>query len=214
MPQNDAPLSAAVLELLASRICHDLISPVGAINNGIEFLEEAGAAGSQDAIGLIAHSARQASVKLQAFRLAYGAGGRDPNLKPEDVKKTFEALIEADGKIAQSWNPHANLGFSELPTGFCKILMGSMMLGAECLPKGGRISVSSARAGETLITAEGTDAVVRAQVEEALARQLSPDDLDPRLVHPYAMGALSSHYGFTLRFAEKAPGKIVIALSR
>ena len=69
-----APLNAAVLELLASRICHDLISPVGAVNNGVEFLEEMGADAGAEAIQLIAHSARQASVRRpSAFAMALAA---------------------------------------------------------------------------------------------------------------------------------------------
>ncbi len=75
-----------MLEVLASRVCHDLISPVGAVHN-VEFLQETGIEGGADAIALIAHSAQQAAAKLQIFRLAYGAGGRDPNIKPEDVEK-------------------------------------------------------------------------------------------------------------------------------
>jgi|JI10StandDraft_1071094.scaffolds.fasta_scaffold61629_5 histidine phosphotransferase ChpT len=207
-------ISAAVLELLASRICHDLISPVGAVNNGVEFLEEMGADTSAEAIQLIAHSARQASVRLQAFRICYGAGGRDSNIKPEDIKKAFEALTEADGKIAQSWDPHANLGFTERPTGYCKILMGAMMLGAECLPKGGIIKVKAGNGEETLITAEGQDAVVRDGVEDSLAQRLDPSTLDPRLVHPYAIGVLADSYGFVLSFAEKEPGRAVLSLKR
>lgn len=209
-----APLNAAVLELLASRICHDLISPVGAVNNGVEFLEEMGADAGAEAIQLIAHSARQASVRLQAFRICYGAGGRDGNIKPEDIKKAFEALTEADGKIAQSWDPHANLGFSERPTGYCKILMGAMMLGAECLPKGGIIKVKAGSGEETLVFAEGQDAVVRDGVEDAMALKSDPATLDPRLVHPYAISTLASSYGFNLKIAEKEPGRIVIGLSR
>lgn len=207
-------ISAAVLELLASRICHDLISPVGAVNNGIEFLEEMGANAGAEAIQLIAHSARQASVRLQAFRICYGAGGRDANIKPEDIKKTFEALTEADGKIAQSWDPHAPLGFSERPAGYCKILMGAMMLGAESLPKGGIIKVKAGSGEETLILAEGQDAVVRPGVEDAMAMTVDPETLDPRLVHPYAISLLAHSYGFKLAFAEKEPGRIVISLTR
>lgn len=209
-----SPLTAAVLELLASRICHDLISPVGAVNNGVEFLEEMGADAGAEAIQLIAHSARQASVRLQAFRICYGAGGRDGNIKPEDIKKAFEALTEADGKIAQSWDPHANLGFTERPTGYCKILMGVMMLGAECLPKGGIIKVKAGSGEETLIFAEGQDAVVRDGVEDAMALKSDPATLDPRLVHPYAIATLAVSYGFTIKVAEKEPGKVVISLTR
>lgn len=207
-------ISAAVLELLASRICHDLISPVGAVNNGVEFLEEMGAGAGSEAIQLIAHSARQASVRLQAFRICYGAGGRDANIKPEDIKKTFEALTEADGKIAQSWDPHANLGFAERPTGYCKILMGAMMLGAECLPKGGIIKVKAGSGEETLIHAEGQDAVVRPGVEDAMTLSADPANLDPRLVHPYAISVLAQSYGLKLSFAQKESGRIVISLTR
>lgn len=209
-----APISAAVLELLASRICHDLISPVGAVNNGVEFLEEMGADAGAEAIQLIAHSARQASVRLQAFRICYGAGGRDGNIKPEDIKKAFEALTEADGKIAQSWDPHANLGFSERPTGYCKILMGVMMLGAECLPKGGIIKVKPGSGEETLIFAEGQDAIVRDGVEDAIALKSDPETLDPRLVHPYAICTLAASYGFKVKVAEKETGRVVLSLTR
>lgn len=213
MPQS-AGISVAVLELLASRICHDLISPVGAVNNGVEFLEEMGAEAGGEAIALIAHSARQASVRLQAFRICYGAGGRDSNIKPEDIKKAFEALTEADGKIAQSWDPHANLGFAERPEGYCKMLMGTMMLGAECLPKGGIIKVKAGSAEETLVFAEGQDAVVRAGVEDAMALRSDPATLDPRLVHPYAISTIAASYGFTVSISEKEAGRVVISLKR
>ena len=207
-------LTAAVLELLASRICHDLISPVGAVNNGVEFLEEMGAEAGGEAIQLISHSARQASVRLQAFRICYGAGGRDSNIKPEDIKKAFEALTEADGKIAQSWDPHANLGFSERPEGYCKVLMGTMMLGAECLPKGGIIKVKAGSGEETLIFAEGQDAVVRPGVEDAMALTSDPETLDPRLVHPYAISTIAASYGLTIRVSQKEPGRVVLSLTR
>ena len=207
-------ISAAVLELLASRICHDLISPVGAVNNGVEFLEEMGAEAGAEAIQLIAHSARQASVRLQAFRICYGAGGRDSNIKPEDIKKAFEALTEADGKVAQIWDPHANLGFNPFPTGYCKILMGAMMLGAECLPKGGIIKVKAGNGEETLISAEGQDAIVRDGVEDAMALKSDPTTLDPRLVHPYAICTLAASYSLKLKITEKEPGRVVISLTR
>lgn len=213
MPEQKG-ISAAVLELLASRICHDLISPVGAVNNGVEFLEEMGPDAGAEAIQLIAHSARQASVRLQAFRICYGAGGRDSNIKPEDIKKAFEALTEADGKIAQSWDPHANLGFSERPNGYCKILMGTMMLGAECLPKGGIIKVKAGTGEQTLIFAEGQDAVVRVGVEDAMALTSDPETLDPRLVHPFAISTLAASYGLTISIAEKEPGRVVISLKK
>lgn len=207
-------METIVLELLASRICHDLISPVGAVNNGVEFMQEMGTDAGEEALNLIAHSAAQAAARLQAFRLAYGAGGRDPSIKPEDVHETFGELIAGDGKIKQDWNPNGDLGFAERPVGYCKMLMAGLMLAQECLPRGGTIKVEAAGENITHLIAEGTDAHPRAQVEEAMARTLSSDNLDPRLVHPYALSLLAESYGFTFSIAEKGNGRVVLELAR
>ncbi len=205
---SDKNNTAAILELLASRICHDIISPVGAINNGIELMQEMGADAMDDGLELVAYSANQSAAKLAAFRLAYGAGGRDPNIKPEDVQKNFGELIRAEGKISQTWDPYGNLGPTPLPPGYCKMLMGAMMLAMECLPKGGYISVRPSGDQATTIIAEGEGATIRDQVEEALEQKLSPEDLDPRLVHPYAISVLAESYGFKISLKSKAEDRI------
>ena len=206
---------ASVLELLASRICHDIISPVGAINNGIEFMREMGEDAGDEALDLIAYSAEQSASKLAAFRMAYGAGGRDPNIKPEDVQKAFSALIKGEGKISQTWDPYGNLGPNDdnkpLPPAFCKMLMCALMLAMECLPKGGYISARPAMGddkGHSAIIAEGEGATVRDQVEDAIAQKIEPDNLDPRLVHPYAIGVLADSYGYNLSIKSQGDGRI------
>jgi len=204
---------ASVLELLASRICHDLISPVGAINNGVEFMQDMGPESSDDALELIAYSAEQAAAKLQAFRIAYGAGGKDPNIKPEDIQKAFSKLIAGDGKISQIWDPYGPLGPKPIPLGFCKMLMCSLMLAAETLPKGGSIYVKPGDGRQTLIVAEGEGAMIRDKVDEALKADIAVDDLDPRLVHPYAIGVIAGHYGFSIQLLQKEDGKITFALN-
>lgn len=211
--ESSSPMiDVEVLELLASRICHDIISPVGAINNGVEFLEEMGAGGSDEAVSLLSHSAKTASAKLMAFRLAYGAGGRDYNIKPEDIHKCFAGLIESDGKITQDWNPHMDFGFEERPEGFCKILMGGLMLAQECLPKGGQVSIETDGKGEVLIHAKSEETLLRPQVEDAMAQTISPEELDPRLVHPYVVGILARHYGFDLKIKQNNKDCITYSL--
>ena len=200
--------TAKVMELLASRICHDIISPVGAINNGVELMQEMGTDGLDDGLELVGYSAEQAAAKLSAFRMAYGAGGRDPNIKPEDVQKTFGALVRAEGKISQAWDPFGKLGPDPLPPAYCKMLMCGLMLAMESLPKGGYISVRPGQGDQSLIIAEGEGATVRDQVEEALAQELEPDDLDPRLVHPYAIGLLAESYGYKVSIKSQAEGRI------
>tara|TARA_B100000508_G_C11393118_1_gene244397 strand:- start:107 stop:781 length:675 start_codon:yes stop_codon:yes gene_type:complete len=211
---------AAVMELLASRICHDLISPVGAIHNGIEFMEEMAneeiSDAMDDALGLIKHSASQSTAKLQAFRMAYGAGGHDTNLKPEDVQKCFGELIAAEKKISQMWDPYGNLGPNDdgkpFPKGYPKMLMGAMMMAQETLMKGGDIMIKAGEGAQTVIIAMGDGATVRDSVEEALKGDINVDDLDPRLVHPYALGVLARGYGYTLSIVKQSDGRIEFTL--
>jgi len=207
--------TAHIVELLASRICHDIISPVGAVNNGVELMEEMGPEGLEDGLELIGYSASQAAAKLAAFRMAYGAGGKDPNIKPEDVQKLFGELIRAEGKISQAWDPYGNLGpnadKAPLPDGYCKMLMCALMLAMEALPKGGYISVRPGMgddAGHSLIIAEGEGATIRDGVDEALNQKLEPEDLDPRLVHPYAISVLAQSYGYNVAIKSEAEGRI------
>lgn len=205
-------LDPAVLELLASRICHDLISPVGAIHNGIEFMEDMGLEAGAEALELLSHSARVAAARLQVFRIAYGAGGRDPNIKPVDVQKVFGELLAADGKIVLEWQ---NMGAisPELPPGFCKILTGVLMMASESLPKGGVIRFSMPDETSALVVAEGPDAGLRAQVREALDGGLSSNDLDPRLVHPFVIGILAREYKLNLALDAATGGVVNYTLS-
>jgi len=204
---------AAVMELLASRICHDLISPVGAIHNGIEFMEEMGADAMEDAMGLIKHSASQSTAKLAAFRMAYGAGGHDPNMKPEDVQKCFGGLIASDKKISQMWDPYGHLGpEAPLPSGYCKMLMCSLMMAQETLHKGGDIMVKPGDGAQTIIIAMGEGVTVRDQVENALKGDINTDDLDPRLVHPFSIGVLAKGYGYNLSITKQTPERVEFTL--
>jgi len=103
-------VSIHVLELLASKICHDLISPVGAVSNGVEILEELGADAGDDVTNLISFSATQASSKLKTMRMAYGLGGSDDSIKMEDVHQLFADYIEGEKRLSQNWDPYADLG--------------------------------------------------------------------------------------------------------
>lgn len=196
-----SPNEIAVLELLSSKVCHDLISPIGAINNGLEIFEEMGAEDAGDIIGLIAHSAQIASAKLQAFRLAYGMGGSDPSIKPENVHTNLAALMKAEGKFAQDWNPHGPVAELERPDGFCKMLMAGAMLIMEQMPKGGTISIE-AGSGECdiVIHGRGEGINIRDGVQSTLEGENTPME-EPRLTHAYMTGAIARAYGFSLTLA-------------
>ena len=100
-----------VLELLMSRVCHDLISPVGAVVNGVELIEDGGTDMADDAMALVAKSARHASRRLQFFRMAYGAAGAGGDRSLADARQlTMDFLAET--KVALDW-PDASAGRTE-----------------------------------------------------------------------------------------------------
>lgn len=207
-------IDTGVLELMASKICHDLISPIGAVNNGVEFLEDMGADAGDEVTGLIAYSAQQASAKLQAYRMAYGAGGADDTIKPEDVHKSIQAMIGADNKVRQEWDPYGNLGYEDRPQAFAKMLICALLLGIECLPKGGALRVGPGAAqGQTAITASGADANIRGQTAKALSLGLHRDALEPKYVHPYLTGLLAKSYGYEVIISEGESDSVVITLT-
>ena len=201
-----------LLELLASKICHDLISPIGAVANGVEFMEEMGADGGDEITDLIKFSSTQASVKLQAYRMAYGAGGGDVSIKPEDVHKAFAKFIELDKKITQEWDPYGPLGPEERASGFSKLLMCALLLCCECMPKGGKITVKEAGANLTSISASGDDTELKSPMEHALLGQVATSQLEPRYVHAYMSGILAKHYGFELKPGQKSDGQVEFIL--
>lgn len=121
--------------LLCSRICHDIISPVGALNNGLELLEEAGA--EEDAMQLIRTSARNASARLQFCRIAYGAAGSAGTvIDTGDAEKVAIAFM-ANEKAAFSWNGTRAL----LPKNRVKLLLNLILIANGAIPRGGTVDV-------------------------------------------------------------------------
>ncbi len=193
-------IHTSMLEVLASKICHDLINPIGAINNGLEFMEDMGPEAGPEARELIAYSATQATAKLQAFRYAYGAGGADGNIKVSDIHKAIENIVTLDKKITQDWDPNASLSpVSEKPA-FCKILTCVLMLAIESLPRGGKISVK-ADGNAVVVKTDGTDAGPRGHALEALALSIPFESVEPKDVHAVMTGLMAKEYGFTITAA-------------
>ncbi len=190
-----------ILELMASKICHDLISPVGAVSNGVEILEELGPDAGEDVTGLIAFSASQANAKLKTMRMAYGLGGADSSIKAEDVHKLFGEYIEGEKRLSQDWDPYTDLGV-EPKTGFAKILLVCLMLAVDALPKGGTLRITKGDDSMTMIEGEGEGAKFRDQFLDALHNKIDTNDMDPKFVHPYVTGLMLARYGFHLEIDE------------
>ncbi len=208
-------LDLRVVELIASRICHDLVSPVGAISNGVELVEELGESAGQEAMQLISSSAHQAAIRLKNFRLAYGAAGTDKNVGFNDIRDTFTDLIKESARVAVEFEPDLAVKFSMPPRGFFKMLLNLLILAEECNRGEGKIVVSALEGNKGMkIVVSGTNAAFRDGTEDALTGKTAPDDLDPRSVHAYITGAFARYFGLTISHsAPKDTGRIEFSLT-
>lgn len=192
----DHTIPTRVSEILISKICHDLVSPVGAVNNGIEFLNDIGADGLADGLGLIEHSARQASVRLQLFRMAYGAGGSDAKVTGKVIYETFQNYI-ADTKYDMVWDLMNDIPDDDLPAGFMKTLLNMMVFVQECLPKGGVVTITMAD-NQMVVTGTGDMIKPKEGSMEALNGKISDDALSPKSIHGYVTQSYADLFGLDL----------------
>lgn len=129
-------LSASDLAaLLCSKVCHDVISPVGAINNGLELLEEGGA--DEDAMNLIKQSARTASARLQFARIAFGAAGSaGVQIDTGDANLVANQYMQGE-KANFSWEGPRVL----MPKNKVKLMLNMLLVANGAIPRGGNLSV-------------------------------------------------------------------------
>jgi len=208
-----ATIELRVLELLCSRLCHELISPVTAVNNGMELFADSPADMLADIVTLVSASGGQASRKLQFYRIAYGLGG-DGAAAPSvaEAGRLVQGLLDG-GKVELAWPGAGPIGDLRLGRGPVKLLLNAALAGAEALPRGGRLEVTVATgAAATLqVAARGENARMIPESAAALAGTAAIDQLTPRSVHGYFTRRLAEAIGGTLSVDAAAPGAVVIA---
>ncbi|MEX2455224.1 MAG: histidine phosphotransferase family protein [Rhodospirillaceae bacterium] len=169
-----------ILELLCSRICHDLISPVTAINNGMELLEDDRGDMLDDIRDLLKNSASEGSDKLQFYRLAYGLGGDPDGEIGIGTAAELSAKLAGHGKSSVVWPAdRARM----LPRLVVKAAMNMVLIAFEALPRGGEIVVRIDDAGVT-VEARGTGARMQDTSRDALG-DIGIDALTPRSIQTY-----------------------------
>lgn len=184
-------------ELLCSRLCHDLVSPVGAVNNGIELMEEFGG-DSAEATALIASSGKQASRRLQFYRVAFGQAGTQLAQPVADVRELLDGIFEG-GKLKVQWDPASTA--APALAGWGKLLCNLVSLASESLPRGGTLTVTVAAKPDQArlaVAASGQGCRLGDEVRQALDPGAKVDGLSPRGVQPF----------FAKRLAERMGGKL------
>lgn len=197
--------------LLCSRLCHDLVSPVGAINNGLELLGNERDAAMRDAvIDLIEKSTEQTSNKLQFFRLAFGAaGGFSAHLDTREAEKSLRAFL-AGSRIDLNWV----VGVSELSKGGVKLLLNVCLVVAETMIRGGTLDVSfqETESNTLLLSVRGTgDRVIFAEsVRAALTGQIDEADLEPRAAPAHLAFLVAQELGGQLALGATSDTELTI----
>lgn len=202
-----------VAELLASRLCHDLVGPVGAINNGLELLEEDDQEISGEAMELVADSARRAAAALQFYRYAFGMAGARMAGQLDEVR-ALAARHLANGTVSLEWSLPEPA--PEAPADLAKLLLNLVLLGGESLPRGGALSVA-VRAGpdglEASVAASGPGAALREEARPALAAEAALEELTPRGVQAYFTRLLARRLGSDLRLDTSAPDRVRLSVA-
>lgn len=183
--------------LLCSRVCHDLISPVGAIVNGLEVMEDGDPETKAFALELIGKSARQASAKLQFCRLAYGAAGSaGAQIDLGDAQNVARGFIE-DDKTKLAWNlPRLLMAKNRV-----KLLLNMLVIAAQAVPRGGSITVDPQGDGEEMgfrVSAVGTIARLPAAVPTLLTGVSESGTIDAHAVQPFYTGLLAKSCGLSV----------------
>lgn len=178
-----------VAELLASRLCHDLVSPIGAVNSGIELLTEFGDDPDGESMGLISTSARTASEKLQFFRIAYGNAGSGANIPLGDGLRLIEPVCANQRTTVALDDATAGA----MPgAGAVKLLLNVALLAGECLPRGGELRIGVGPDMRAEVSAAGEGARIAEGERAALDGNLAADDLDPKTAHAWFTNRLAA----------------------
>ena len=196
------PETVDLAALLCSRLCHDMLSPVGALSNGIELLrDERDPEMRERCMELLEQSARISADKLKFFRLAYGAAGGFGDVVPtEEPRALVQGLVGDNGRIALHWA----VGAPQLPKPAVKVLLNLAAIGIDALPRGGQLDVGAEvrdGATEIAVRAAGAKIAFDNSIGMALDGSLDLEDLSGRTAPAHMIRLIAERSGGGLQYA-------------
>jgi histidine phosphotransferase ChpT len=214
MADQSSGFDLHLMELICSRLCHDLISPVGAVSNGLELMaEEADEELMADARRLVESSCQRAAALLQLHRSAYGNAGNQADFGPtEAVKLAREVVDGARVQLDANVTPGGNW-----PSGFGKLILNGILVVLEWLPRGGKLVLTISGSSETVgfeLSVEGSHIIANANCAHLLQCDRSHVEVTVHNIQPYFTGLIAKAHGFRLEMAQPAAGKAILKAKR
>jgi histidine phosphotransferase ChpT len=196
--------------LLCSRLCHDLLSPVGALNNGLELLND-----EQDpdmrarCLDLLGESARASANKLKFFRLAFGAaGGFGETVDAREARAAIEGLFGDNHRVNLGWLVED----ATLPKAAIKVLLNLALIGGDSLVRGGQLDIGAEALDgnvEIVVRADGPRIVLDDELRTMLqSGQQDDETITPRGAAAYLVHSLVAEGGGTVKVSD--PGEPVL----
>ena len=203
--------SVDLASLLCSRLCHDLMSPVGALNNGIELLaDETDPDMREKCLELLAESARASANKLKFFRLAFGAGGGfGEEIDTREAEVALEGLFGPERRIELGWMVADN----KLPKQAVKLLLNLALLAGDALVRGGRLDVGAERSDgqiELAVRGEGPRILLDPVLRETLETGGNAGPIEPRAAGAWLAYNLVAETGGTIRLSDAGSDALLI----
>ena len=197
--------------LLCSRLCHDLLSPVGALNNGLELMtDEQDPAMRERCLELLNESAKASANKLKFFRLAFGAaGGFGETIDTHEAHAALAGLFGPEKRLELGWI----VAGDALPKGAVKLLLNLALIAGDALVRGGRLDVGAERDGtrlEIVIRGEGPRILLDPNLRETLVKGSAGGTVEPRAAGAWLAHALTSEAGGAIRLSDPAEPVLMI----
>lgn len=205
--------SLHLAELLTSRLCHDLITPIGAINTGLELFQETAAqslAETDDILHLVLNSAQTASVRVSFYRVAFGSSGNNVSL--ESVRELIDKYF-AKSKLQLRWKENVEMDFPLAMWG--RLLLNSVLWMGECAPRGGILYISLPREGAPVLSLslKAESIILHQGTLEALEGKSALEDITPRTVPCYLVNHLVEQEGGQLTvFKTSSPSELMLEI--
>ena len=183
-------LATDLASLISSRICHDLISPIGALNTAIEVLDDTESKEMhEDALKLIKLAASEASAKLSYLRIALGTNSTSKGVMNLDKLKLITENMFNTEKFSFTWD----MSEIKLEKSIARILLNILMLSIQSIPRGGKVTIKIEEKSDKLklvTSANGIKSRLDKQTEDAFKGILPSEEIDGRVIQSFFTGVL------------------------